>query len=353
MKAAILTVLNKPLEVAELTPSKNLDPGQILVKVLCSTICGAQIREITGAKGPDKYLPHLLGHEGCGIVQQISDVRTGKLKVGDKVVMHWRKGKGIDAIPAIYTKEEEPKYGYHSYSKVGAGPVHTFCTEAIVSENRLTPISPDIPPRVASLLGCAVTTALGLITKEASLQIGQSIAVAGVGGVGLNIIQGASLVTAYPIIAIDRECVKLSMAPLYGATHCFDTNGTQDYYQELLSVCPKGVDVFVDCTGDPNIINKGLNLVAPGGKLILVGQPKDRQGLFFIDAGRNYTGKTIMDSQGGRTDPDVDIPRYIKLYEKGLLNLDTLVTNSFPLDNVNDAIELVKSGKVGRVALEM
>ncbi len=332
-QAAILRQLNAPLTVEDIDVSYP-EVGQVLVEVRASGICGAQIREMTGGKGGDKYLPHLLGHEGAGVVLEVGP-GVRKVKPGDHVVLHWRKGSGIESECPVYPSLAAP-------GLVGGGWVTTFNTHALVSENRMTVIPKDIDFGVAALLGCAVTTGLGIINNEAKLKMGQSIAVAGVGGVGLNVIQGATMVSAFPIIAIDLLEQKREMAKEFGATH------------SLFSAdCMDQVDVFVDCTGHPGVIQAGLDALAPGGKLILVGQPRQGQDVIFEDIQRSYCGITIMDSQGGLTNPDTDIPRYIKLYQAGKLELDKLITHRFPLAEINQAVELMKSGLSGRIIVEM
>lgn len=340
MKAAVLTELRRPLEIMELQYGE-LDVGQVLIAVKCAGICGAQIGEITGAKGPDAYLPHLLGHEGGGIVVDIGPgVKT--VTRGDRVVMHWRKGSGIDANP--------PKYRNADNKMIGAGPIATFAEYSIVSENRLTRIGDDIPFDIAALMGCAITTGLGLINNEAKLKIGQSIAVAGVGGVGLNVVQGAELAGAGRIVAIDIRKDKLDMARNFGATSFIENRGSF-----LYGVKENGglVDVFVDCTGVPGVINEGIKSVRPGGKVILVGQPPYGTDIVLTQASANYRGKTIIDSQGGLTDPAEDIPRYLHLYRTGMLKLDNLITHRFKLHDINKAISTMCSGKAGRCILEM
>jgi S-(hydroxymethyl)glutathione dehydrogenase/alcohol dehydrogenase len=345
MLAAILTQLNAPLEIADVVLPEVLQPGNVLVKIISSTICGAQLGEVDGSKGPDKFLPHLMGHEGFGIVLEIGPAVT-KVRPQDHVVMHWRKGAGIDAAT--------PKYKWGD-KFVGAGPVHTFCQLAVVSENRLTAVRADTPPEVGSLMGCAITTALGLINNEAQLKIGQSIAVAGVGGVGLNVIQGAAMVSAYPIIAIDRVPDKLRRAKLMGATHTVlapDIDLTWNYIKSKFELImgDKLLNVFVDCTGNTAMIDYGFCL---SKKMILVGQPKLDQAFVFVNARQHYTGKVLMDSQGGLTNPNEDIPRYLELYHKGKLELDSLVTDRFSLSKINEAFDMVRTGRAGRVALEM
>ena len=336
-KAAVLEEIGKPLIIRDLEIPP-LDVGQVLVEVHKSTICGRQIGEASGAKGPDKYLPHLMGHEGGGVVL-LAGPGVTNVKEGDHVVMHWRKGIGIDAIP--------PKYPC-GMDYVGAGPIATFTELAVVSENRLTPISDDIDLSIASLMGCAVTTGLGLINNEAKLKIGQSIAVIGCGGVGLNVIQGAAMVSAYPIYAIDKNNEKLDIAQEYGASDISLSIAEIDdglYFGE-------GINVVVECTGIPDLIEDAYRWTAPGGKTILVGQPPIGADVEFYMA-QHFTGKTLMDSQGGLTNPTVDIPRYVELYRQKKLKLDRLITHSFPLDDINKAFDVVKEGNCGKVMLEM
>jgi S-(hydroxymethyl)glutathione dehydrogenase/alcohol dehydrogenase len=342
MKAAILEKLNAPLVVDHLDVP-GLEVGQVLVKVCRSGICGKQIGEIAGLYGEDKYLPHLLGHEGGGIV-----VKTGpgvtKISKGDHVVMHWRKGAGIESAP--------PKYRRDS-GTVGGGLVTTFNEFAVVSENRLTPIPEDIPLEVAALMGCAVTTALGLINNEAQLKIGQSIAISGCGGVGLNVVQGASLVSAAPIIAIDKYDNKLQMAASYGATHIINS-AKSDVREEIYKIVGRlGVDVFVECTGIVSIIEQAYELTAPSGRTILVGQPRYDQNLTINSMMKHFGGKKIFASQGGLTNPTEDIPRYLRLYTQGKLNLSSLITHTFQLNDINLALDKMRAGKSVRCMITM
>jgi S-(hydroxymethyl)glutathione dehydrogenase/alcohol dehydrogenase len=167
MKAAILVENYAPLVVADLLMPASLDFGQVHVRVHYSGICGAQINEIDGAKGPDKFLPHLLGHEGSGTVLRVGPgVRT--VKEGDHVVLHWRPSAGLQS--------ETPKYEWGGRI-VNAGWVTTFNDEAIISENRLTVIPQSFNLRLAPLFGCALTTAVGVVNNDAQVKIGQSVVI--------------------------------------------------------------------------------------------------------------------------------------------------------------------------------
>src|SRR5690348_6445165 len=217
-KAAILVQSREPLVVDEFTLPDALGVGQALVKVLHSSICGAQLNEIAAAKGPDRFLPHLLGHEASAQVLEVGPGVT-HIKAGDTVVMHWRPSQGIQS--------PTPAYRWRG-QKLNAGWVTTFNEHAIVSENRLTVIPANYDLKVAPLLGCAVTTAVGVINNDAKVKIGESVVVFGAGGVGLNVVQFAGMVGAYPIIAVDLLDSKLAMAKRLGATHCINSRGISD-----------------------------------------------------------------------------------------------------------------------------
>jgi len=340
-KAAILTELNQPLVVDEIEVPP-LDCGQVLVQIHCSGICGAQLGEIAGVKGPDKFLPHLLGHEGGGVVMDVGPGVT-HVKKGDQVALHWRKGIGIHAKPAQYRWQGR---------LVNSGWVTTFSEHSVVSENRVTPIGKDIPFEVAALMGCAVTTGLGLINNDAQVKIGQSVAVLGAGGVGLNVVQGAALAGADPIIAIDLYDHKLELARKYGATHTINSKHA-DLSQEIVKIAgPTGVDVFVENTGQVRLIELAYKLTAPQGRTILVGVPRHDQDITIHSLPLHF-GKVLTGCEGGHTYPTTDIPRYLRLYQKGKLRLDGQITHRFPLDKVNAALDKVRSGEAGRCIITM
>ena len=186
----------------------------MLVKVCYSGICGAQINEIDAVKGPDKFLPHLLGHEGSGIVEKIGKGVT-TVKKGDHVVLHWRPSSGIQAPTATYQWKGK---------RVNAGWVTTFNEKAIVSENRLTVIPKNFDLRIAALFGCAITSGFGAVNNDANVKIGQSVLIFGIGGMGLSIAYASSLVSAYPIIGIDIHKIKINMGKKFGLTHSVDGN---------------------------------------------------------------------------------------------------------------------------------
>ncbi len=329
MLAAILVEQNKPLVVDDISLQTRLDVGQVLVKINYSGICGSQIGEIQGIKGPDKYLPHLLGHEAFGSVLEIGPgVRS--VSKDDKVVLHWRKGRGIDASPAVYEWNGR---------KVNSGQITTFSEMSVISENRLTKIHSSLDPRGLSLLGCAVTTGFGVICNNAKLKIGESLVVLGVGGVGLNIVEAGKLAGAHPIISIDINQERLNFSKRFGADYTISSI-SKSWIDEVRGLLPKA-DVVVDCTGIKEIIEAGYELT--NSRMILVGVPKEN---ISINSLPLHLGKKLIGSHGGESDPTVDIPRLETLATAGKINLEELVTEEVELKNIQSAIDKMIAGKV-------
>jgi S-(hydroxymethyl)glutathione dehydrogenase/alcohol dehydrogenase len=345
MKSAILVESRKPLVVAEIDLPDNLDFGQVFVKIHYSGICGAQINEIEAAKGPDKFLPHLLGHEASAIVLEIGPgVKT--VKTGDAVVMHWRPSDGIQAETASYQWNGR---------KVNSGWVTTFSEYSIVSENRLTVIPSDFDLKLAPLFGCAVTTAMGVINNDAQVKVGQSVVIFGVGGVGLNLCQAADMVAACPIVGIDLFDTKIGMAKRYGATHCINSRnmGPEALAKAVREIVGEGgADVVIDTTGTARVIEQAYDLTHKDGKTILVGVPRKGDNISIYSLPLHFK-KVLKGSEGGSCQPHIDIPRYVRLVREGKLKLDGLITHEFKLDDINEAIKMVKSGEAGRVLVTM
>jgi S-(hydroxymethyl)glutathione dehydrogenase / alcohol dehydrogenase len=343
MKAAILVELRKPLVIDEIELPQILEVGQLLVKIHFSGICGSQLGEIDGAKGEDKFLPHLLGHEASGTVVEIGP-GVKHVKTRDTVVLHWRKGLGIEGSP--------PSYRWHG-NKLNAGWIATFNEYAIVSENRVTPIPGDSDLEVAALFGCAVTTGFGVVENNAKVRIGESVVVFGAGGIGLNIVQAAALVSAYPNIAIDLHDNKLELAKQMGATHVINS-GNCDPRKAILDIVGNaGVDAFIDNTGQPAIIELGYQITKPQGRVTLVGVPRKGNNINIHSLPLHF-GKEMRGSHGGESIPQTDIPRYQNLYSAGRIKLRELITQYYSLEKINEAISSMRKGEItGRCLISM
>ena len=342
MKAAILAESKQPLIIDDITLPNELEFGQVLVDIHYSGICGAQINEIDAAKGPDKFLPHLLGHEGSGVVKEIGQ-GVATVNEGDRVVLHWRPSGGIQS--------PTPKYNWDGKT-VNAGWVTTFNEQAVVSENRLTVIPDDFDMRIAPLFGCAVTTAFGVVNNDAQIKVGQSVVIFGIGGVGLNIAQAANMVSAHPIVGVDLLEHKLDMGEKFGLTHSV-IGGKENINDSIRKIVgSQGADVVIETTGNSRVIEQAYELTHPNGKTILVGVPKKGDNVNIYSLPLHFN-KVFTGSHGGDAIPDLEIPRYIRLMESGKMDLDGLITHEFGLDEINDALDMFKSGEAGRILINM
>ena len=335
MRAAILEAQRRPLLIDEVELPDRLAFGQVLVQVRFTSVCGSQLGEIDGVKGPDRFLPHLLGHEGSGVVVATgAGVKT--VEAGDHVVLHWRPGAGVEAAPPVYRWQDRA---------LNAGWVTTFNEYAIVAENRVTSIPRAFDLELAPLLGCAVTTALGAVNNDAQVKIGQSVVVLGAGGVGLGMVQGAAMVSAHPIVAVDLHPSKLELARRLGATHSIDFGEARgpDRLREVLG--GEGADAVFENTGRPELIELAYELTSAAGTTVLVGvPPADRPA--SLPTLPLHFGKRLVGSHGGSSRPEVDIPRYVELALAGKLHLEEMVTDRYGLEDLNRAIADMRAGRV-------
>lgn len=307
--------------------------GQVLVKVKVSRICGSQLGEIDGVKGPDKYLPHLLGHEGGGIVHEVGPEVTN-VKPGDHVVLHWRPSVGIQARGAQYRQ---------GMRTINAGSITTFQPLTIVSENRLTVIPADLDFEVASLLADTLTTGFGAVVNNARVQIGEAVVVIGVGGIGLGTVLGAHLAGAHPLIAVDLYDHKLNKAREFGATHTVNSKG-ENLVEAVQRILGGSADVVFDGTGNPTVIEQAWKITGSKGRLVLVGVMPNNQQFSFNTLPLHF-GKVLTASEGGASRPHLDIPRYVRMIQDGRFDPRSFVTHRCALAQINDAIAAMRAGE--------
>jgi S-(hydroxymethyl)glutathione dehydrogenase / alcohol dehydrogenase len=339
-QAALLVQTGQPLVLADIeTPA--LKPGQVLVEVAYSGACGTQVMEWRGDKGEDKWVPHCLGHEGTGTVLEVGSAVT-KVKVGDKVVLSWIKGTGIEAGGAVYDWDGK---------KVNAGGVTTFQRHSVVSENRLTLLPPDLPMDIAVLLGCAAPTGMGAVYNVLKVQPGDAVAVFGTGGIGLNALMAAALAGAMPVIGIDPNPTRRALAKTYGATHVIDAAG--DVLAEIKKIVPQGVDLAVESSGIPAVMEQAINSTRQqGGRAVVIGNAKHGATL-PLNPGVFNQGKSLLGTWGGDSVPDRDYGRYGRLLSSGRFPVRDLLSKPYSLAEADQALQDLAAGKVGRPLIDM
>ncbi len=333
-KAAILVEQKKPLIIDEVEVPP-LATGQVLVQVKTSRICGSQLGEIDGVKGPDRFLPHLLGHEGGGIVLETGP-EVKNVKAGDHVVLHWRPGTGLQLDPPIYRWRGNP---------LNAGWVTTFNQLSVVAENRLTPIPRNIDFDIAALLADTLTTGFGIINNDAEAKIGESLVLFGVGGIGLGVILGAHLAGLHPIVAIDRFDHKLAKAQHYGATHTINVEKENIRNRILEIVGSHGADIVVDGTGSPQVIQTCYELTQRQGRCVLFGVMSHDKSVRLHTLPLHF-GKRLIGSEGGNSHPEVDIPRIIRMIQAKRFDPQEFISHRASLEQINDLISKMRAGEV-------
>lgn len=338
-RAAILVETKKPLVVDKIK-IPDLKPGQVLVKIKYSGVCHTQLLEAGGHRGEDPFLPHCLGHEGSGIVADIGK-DVNKVKKGDHVILSWIKGSGANVPGTVYEWNGK---------KVNAGAITTFSDYAVISENRLTVIPEDFSLKKAALLGCAAPTGLGTIFNTAKPTPGESLAVFGCGGIGLCAIQGAAIAGCVPIIAVDINEQKLEMAKKMGAQYIINAKN-EDPVEAIKGICT--LDYAIEASGSPVAMRQAVQCVRPqGGLAVIIGNAHHGTEL-SLDPKEFNMGKRILGTWGGDNNPDVHYPRYCNLAHHGRLDLENLTTKTYSLDQIDQALEDLKQGKVLRPLIEM
>jgi len=332
-KAAILVEQKKDLVVDEIEIPK-LEHGKVLVEIKSTRICGSQLGEIDGVKGPDHYLPHLLGHEAGGIVREVGPLVT-RVKEGDHVVCHWRPAPGLSGPCPTYKWQTK---------EVNAGHITTFNEHSILSESRLTPVGKNVDFDLCSLMADTLTTGFGVVTNDARLKIAESIVIIGVGGIGSGVVIGARLAGAHPIIAVDIHDHKLEIARKLGATHCINSS-KEDLESSIRNLLGSGgADVVVEGTGNEKVIETAYQLTHSQGRCILFGVlPFDKK--VSINTLPLHLGKRLIGSEGGQSKPASDIPRLVAMHQAGRYSIDGLITNRIGLEEVNQGIEKMRAGE--------
>jgi len=354
MKAAICYEFKAPLVIEDI----NIDPPQaeeIKVELTACAICHSDIHSLEGEWGGT--LPAVYGHEAAGVV---TDVGPGvnTVQPGDEVVVTLLRSCGrcyfctqghphmceatfaLDHETRLHTKTGQPvRQGLYT----GA-----FAESVIVHESQVVKIQQAMPLDSASLLACGVITGLGAVTNTAQVPTGSSVVVIGVGGVGLNSVQGAALSGAHPIIALDLVDSKLDIAKTFGATHTINPR-TKDVPAIIRALTQgRGADYVFVTVGSVKALEDGLALIRPAGTLVMVGMPSvgDKLQLEAVDLAGN--SQRLLGSKMGSTRLQIDIPKLIDLYQAGRLKLNELITARYPLEKINEAIAAVKQGQALR-----
>ncbi len=358
MKAAVLYQPQEPLVIEDL----RLDSpkaGEVKVRIAANGACHSDLHVMTGDMRMP--LPMVLGHEGAGVVEEVGP-GVATLKEGDHVVLSFSPVCGTcyfctQGKPHLC--ETRPKAmgtlldGTTRLHKNGQDVFHfaftaSFAEEAVVHESCAIKIREDIPLDRACFVGCGVMTGMGAAINTAKVRPGSSAAVIGCGGVGLNVIQGAALAGARQIIAIDLLDNKLEFAKTFGATHCLNSSQDDPWKAVLDLTGGRGVDYAFEVISSSKTIELAFKMTARGGVCTIVGVSPESARISLNPNVFTLMEKTLQGSYYGSTRPRVDMPRLLDMYMDGKVKIDELVSKTFPLEQVNEAYDLLKQGSVAR-----
>jgi Zn-dependent alcohol dehydrogenase len=366
IRAAVLPGVGRPFELAEL----ELDPpraGEALVRLHASGVCHSDQNAIDGtATSP---CPAVLGHEGAGVVLEVGPGVT-RIRPGQHVALSWAPACGrceeclrelthlcSEAWPAMGTgglmdsttrlsRDGEPVYHYSFLS--------TFADHAVVPERSVVPIADDVPFEVAGLVGCAVTTGVGAVWFSARVRPGDRVAVVGCGGVGLSAIMGAAAVGAAPIVAVDVSHEKLEAALSFGATDAVLAESDPDATAERVrEVSGGGVDYAIEATGRPEAMRCAFLATRARGAAVLIGIPRADAVVELPALSIPRMERRVIGSLYGSARPPRDFGLILDQYRRGRLPLDRLISHRLPLDEIEQAFGLLRSGTALRAVLDL
>ncbi|WDE09294.1 S-(hydroxymethyl)glutathione dehydrogenase/class III alcohol dehydrogenase [Thalassomonas viridans] len=364
-KAAIAWGPNQPLAVEEvdvMLPKK----GEVLVKILASGVCHTDAFTLSG-EDPEGIFPCILGHEGGGIVEQVGEGVTS-VKVGDHVIplytpecgeckfclsgktnlcqkIRETQGKGLmpDGTTRFY-KDGEPIYHYMGCS--------TFSEYTVLPEISLAKVNPAAPLEEVCLLGCGVTTGMGAVMNTAKVEEGATVAIFGLGGIGLSAIIGSTMAKASRIIAIDINESKFELAQKLGATDCINPNDYDKPIQEVIvELTDGGVDYSFECIGNVNVMRSALECCHKGwGESVVIGVAGAGQEIstrpFQLVTGRVWRGSAFGGVKGRS-----ELPEYVERYLNGEFKLDDFITHTMGLEDINESFELLHKGESIRTVI--
>ena len=347
-KAVIQTAPEERLIIDELDlPDPR--PDQVVVKLFSTGVCHSQLHQIYR---PETPRPLALGHEATGVVTRVgSDVTH--TKEGDHAIVTW-----VPRTPVRGNPKRTPSGTTYKGEVVHEVAVYTWSEDVLTEGQYVVPISKDDPTDVSSIVGCAVLTGAGAVANTAKVRPGDSVAVFGVGGVGMSAIQMASILEAYPIIAVDLSDEKLEFAREFGATHVVNAS-RMDPVEAVVDMTDGGVDYAFDAIGLRVTNEQILPATRPGGTgadnrggtAVLVGVPGPEM---TLDPGLIMGGQRIYTGSHGATYPERDFAMYLRLHREGKFPLDKLVTKRYTLDQANEACDALKAGQIlGRAIFEM
>jgi len=354
MRAAVCREFGSPLQIEEVQLG-DVGPTDVHIDIAACAVCHSDIHFAEGAWGG--FLPAVYGHEAAGVVLAVGS-EVADVAPGDRVVVtlirscgkcvQCRRGNLVFCETPFASDQQQRLHGPDGDDVQAALLCGAFAEEVIVDRSQVVIIPTDLDWSAASLLACGVITGVGAVLNTSSATADSTIVVVGTGGVGLNAIQGAAILGAKTIVAVDLEDEKLELAKTFGATHGVNARADDVVGQIRAATGRKGATHVFVSVGSSAAISSALRYLEPGGELVIVGMPASNQEIEIDPVVIAAVGHRIIGSKMGTSDIQRDIPQLIEWYREGRLQLDELVSATYPLGEINAAIEAVGDGSVIR-----
>ena len=344
-------LFNGKVQLSENIEVRDPRPNEVAVRIAAAGLCHSDLSVVNGTIPFPP--PVVLGHEAAGVVEEVGDQVT-TLQPGDHVVFSTLSNcglcpacesghptmcaKSIGKLSKPFTVDGEKAF---SFANVSA-----FVERTVVLERQAVKIPEDVPLESAALVGCAVMTGVGAVLNRAKVSYGESVAVFGMGGIGLNVIQASVLAGATTVIAVDMLPAKEAVARQFGATDFIDAS-LGDVVEQIKALSNGGVDYAFECVGHPAVIRQSIDCLGWGGDAVILGVPKADAEASFLVSGM-YMDKGILGCRYGSARPRHDIPMVIDLYRAGRLKLDELITRTYELDQFEQALADLEAGELAR-----
>jgi Zn-dependent alcohol dehydrogenase len=353
---------SRPLSVTDIEVAEP-GAGEALVRIEAAGLCHSDLSVIDGSR--PRPLPMLLGHEACGIVVAVG-VGVSRVRAGDKVVFTFVPSCGrcercLAGAPYLCVPGQAANAaglllsGRSGFRDAHGAVIHhhvgvsAFATITLAHEASLIPIDRAVPSHEAALFGCALLTGLGAVINTADVKPGNSVAVFGLGGVGLTVVKGAVLSGAWPIVAVDVVAEKLELAQRMGATHLLMASDRTS--SEIRELSDGGVDFAFEAAGHSAVLVEAYAACRPGATVVAIGLPHPSERFSVPAVSIVAEGRRIVGSYMGSAVPQRDIPRYLRLYKAGLLSVADLITATISLDGINEAFDALADGRAARQVL--
>lgn len=364
-RAAVLSAAGQPLEIRDDVEVAAPHANEVKVRMAAAGVCHSDLSMCDGTLMAP--MPIVLGHEGAGVVEEVGEGVT-RVEKGDRVVISWVPQCG----ECFFCLRHQSHLCERASAAIASGglldgttrlrsrgaPLHqmsaagTFADLTVVPECGVVKVDDDLEMGLAALLGCGVLTGVGAATRTADISPGDTVAVLGCGGVGLNVVQGARIAGADRVIAVDTNPAKLELAERFGATAVVDASAGDPISAVMRLTGQRGADVVFEVIGLPHTIDQAVTMTRRGGQTVLVGIPRMDTMLslpaFF---GVVLAAKTITGCWYGSSNVQEDVPVLVDLYRKAQLELDGLVSRSVALKDVNAALDALRAGEVTRTLI--